>query len=154
MYRKPANTFNNYALEKYNKNILSVMEEVNHKPDERIDLVIFVNGIAIIAFELNCNTIGQNYEDATRQFKYERDPKTRLFKFKSGTIVNFAMDLHEVYMCTHLKGGASYFLPFNKGSGKGTESGKVNPHKEEGLDVSYIWEDILKKIRYFILSIR
>ncbi|MGX7108684.1 type I restriction endonuclease subunit R [Facklamia miroungae] len=145
MYRKPANTFNKDALDKYNKNILSVMEEVNHKPDERIDLVIFVNGIAVITFELKCNTTGQNYEDSIRQFKYERDPKTRLFKFKSGTIVNFAMDLHEVYMCTHLKCGSSYFLPFNKGSGEGIESGKGNPHNEDGLDVSYMWEDILKK---------
>jgi len=145
MYRKPANSFNEQAIKKYNKNILSVMEEVNHKEDERIDLVIFVNGIAVITIELKCNTTGQNYEDAIRQFKYERDPKTRIFKFKSGSIVNFAMDLHEVYMCTHLKGGSSYFLPFNKGSGQGIESGKGNPHNEEGLDVSYMWEDILKK---------
>src|SRR5699024_12360505 len=45
----------------------------------------------------------------------------------------------------NLKGGSSYFLPFNKGSGKGIDSGKGNPHNEEGLDVSYMWEDILKK---------
>lgn len=145
MYRKPANSFNKEAIEKYHKNILSVMEEVTHKANERIDLVIFVNGIAVLTIELKCNTTGQSYEDAIRQFKYEREPKTRLFKFKSGAIVNFAMDLHEVYMCTNLKGGSSYFLPFNKGSGKGIDSGKGNPNNEEGLDVSYIWEDILKK---------
>ena len=121
------------------------MEEVYHKKDERIDLVIFLNGLAIVTFELKCNTSGQNYEDAIRQYKFERDFKTRLFKFKSGAIVNFAMDLFEVYMTTQLKGNSTFFLPFNKGSGYGIESGKGNPHNENGLDVSYMWEDILSK---------
>ena len=145
MYRKPATSFNKEALAKYGKNIFSIMEEVHHKKDERIDLVIFLNGLAIITFELKCNTSGQNYEDAIRQYKYERDFKTRLFKFKSGVIVNFAMDLFEVYMTTQLKGSSTFFLPFNKGSGYGIESGKGNPHNENGIDVSYMWEDILSK---------
>lgn len=145
LFKKPATSFNPKANELYNKNQLSVMEEVNHKEDERIDLVIFLNGLAIISIELKCNTTGQNYEDAIRQFKNERDYKTRLFKFKSGTLVNFAMDLFEVYMCTELKGTSSFFLPFNRGSGYGIESGKGNPHNPDGVDVSYMWEDILKK---------
>ena len=145
MYRKPATSFNKEAIENYSKNIFSVMEEVYHKKDERIDLVIFLNGLAIATFELKCNTSGQNYEDAIRQYKFERDFKTRLFKFKSGAIVNFAMDLFEVYMTTQLKGSSTFFLPFNKGSGYGIESGKGNPHNESGLDVSYMWEDILSK---------
>ena len=37
----------------YQQNVLSVMEEVWHKEGERIDLVIFLNGIAIFTFELN-----------------------------------------------------------------------------------------------------
>lgn len=145
MYRKPATSFNKEALAKYEENIFSVMEEVHHKKEERIDLVIFLNGLAIITFELKCNTSGQNYEDAIRQYKYERDFKTRLFKFKSGAIVNFAMDLFEEYMTTQLKGSSTFFLPFNKGSGYGIESGKGNPHNENGIDVSYMWEDILSK---------
>ena len=145
MYRKPATSFNKEALAKYEENIFSIMEEVHHKKDERIDLVIFLNGLAIITFELKCNTSGQNYEDAIRQYKYERDFKTRLFKFKSGAIVNFAMDLFEVYMTTQLRGSSTFFLPFNKGSGYGIESGKGNPHNENGIDVSYMWEDILSK---------
>lgn len=145
MYKKPATSFNEQANMNYQKNKLSVMEEVYHKADERIDLVIFLNGLAIVSIELKCNTTGQNYEDAIRQFKYERDHKTRLFKFKSGTLVNFAMDLFEVYMCTELKGTSSFFLPFNRGSGYGIESGKGNPHNPDGIDVSYMWEDIFKK---------
>ena len=69
MYRKPANSFNPKADALYQQNILSVMEEVYHKEGERIDLVIFLNGIAIFTFELKCNTSGQNYEDAIRQYE-------------------------------------------------------------------------------------
>lgn len=145
MYRKPANSFNPKAEELYNKNVLSVMEEVYHTEGERIDLVIFINGIAIFTFELKCNTSGQNYEDAIRQYKYERDFKTRLLKFKAGCLAHFAMDLNEVYMCTNLKGKSSFFLPFNKGCGESINSGKGNPHNDDGINVSYMWEDILKK---------
>lgn len=145
MYRKPATTFNQKAEALYQQNVLSVMEEVCHKEDERIDLVIFLNGIAIFTFELKCNTSGQNYEDAIRQYKFERDYKTRLLKFKAGCLAHFAMDLNEVYMCTNLKGKSSFFLPFNKGCGGGIHSGKGNPHNENGINVFYMWEDILKK---------
>lgn len=145
MYRKPATSFNPKAEELYNKNVLSVMEEVYHTEGERIDLVIFLNGIAIFTFKLKCNTSGQNYEDAIRQYKYERDFKTRLLKFKAGCLAHFAMDLNEVYMCTNLKGKSSFFLPFNQGCGEGIHSGKGNPHNEDGINVAYMWEDILKK---------
>ena len=42
------------------------MEEVypDEANKERVDLVIFVNGFAIISFELKSNSQGQNYEDA------------------------------------------------------------------------------------------
>lgn len=145
MYRKPATSFNPKAEKLYQQNILSVMEEVWYKEGERIDLVIFLNGIAVFTFELKCNTSGQTYEDAIRQYKQERDYKTCLLKFKSGCLAHFAMDLNEVYMCTNLKGKSSFFLPFNKGCGVGINSGKGNPHNENGINVSYMWEDILKK---------
>lgn len=145
MYRKPANSFNPKAEALYQQNAFSVMEEVYHTEGERIDLVIFLNGIAIFTFELKCNTSGQNYEDAIRQYKFDRDYKTRLLKFKAGCLAHFAMDLNEVYMCTNLKGASSFFLPFNKGCGTGINSGKGNPHNDNGINVSYMWEDILKK---------
>ena len=145
MYRKPATSLNPKAEALYQSNIFSVMEEVYHKDGERIDIVLFLNGLAIFTFELKCNTSGQNYEDAIRQYKYERDCTTRLLKFKAGCLAHFAMDLNEVYMCTNLKGKSSFFLPFNKGCGYGIDSGKGNPHNEDGINVSYIWEDILKK---------
>ena len=58
---------------------------------------MFLNGLAIMAFELKCNAAGQNYENAILQYRTERNPKTRLFGFKAGVLVSFAMDLEEVY---------------------------------------------------------
>ena len=80
MYRKPDSTINTQAVENYKKNIFSVMEEVYHKADERIDLVLFLNGLSIFTVELKCNTSGQDYQDAIKQYKNERDASTRLFK--------------------------------------------------------------------------
>ena len=95
MYTKPATTFNPELMKKYSQNIFSVMEEVWASDKERIDVVIFLNGLAIISFELKCNTAGQSYQDAIYQYRTERNPKTRLFLFKAGCIVNFAIDVYK-----------------------------------------------------------
>lgn len=145
MYTKPATAYNKDLNVKYSKNIFSVAEEIYANDNERIDLVIFLNGFAVISFELKCNPSGQNYEYAIRQYRTERDPKSRLFLFKAGCIVNFAMDLEECYMTTKLNGLSTFFLPFNRGNGEGINTGKGNPLNKEGLGVSYIWEDILQK---------
>ncbi len=145
MYTKPATNFNRDLLAKYEKNIFSVMEEVWASDDERIDLVIFLNGLAIMSFELKCNAAGQSYQDAIYQYRVDRNPKTRLFWFKAGCLVNFAMDLEEVYMTTKLAGNATFFLPFNMGNGEGVNAGAGNPTYEDHYSVSYMWEDILTK---------
>ena len=148
MYAKPATSFNPDLLRKYKENIFSVMEEVVISDHERIDLVIFINGLAVISFELKCNPAGQTYEDAIRQYKTSRDSKNRLFLFKAGCFVNFAMDLREVYMTTKLAGTSTFFLPFNQGSGTGIDAGAGNPVYDDGrLSVSYMWDDILQKDR-------
>lgn len=145
MYRKPATDYNPELLKKYQENIFSVAEEIWASDNERIDLVIFLNGIAIMSFELKSNPQGQNFSHAIEQYRTERNPKTRLFQFKSGTLVNFAMDLNEVYMTTKLDGETTYFLPFNMGNGVGLDAGKGNPLCEDDYPVHYMWEDILTK---------
>lgn len=147
LYGKPATSFNPELSKLYDENIFSVMEEVN--PDEankeRVDLVIFVNGFAVISFELKSNSQGQSYEDAIEQYRKDRNPKNRLFRFKAGCLVNFAMDTEEVYMTTQLDKEKTFFLPFNMGKGEGVNSGAGNPSIEDKYSVSYMWEDILKK---------
>lgn len=145
LYRKPATTFNKEANRLYNENIFSVMEEVVISDKERIDLVIFINGLAVISMELKCNHAKQSYHDAITQYRTERDPKNRLFRFKAGCLVNFAMDLDEVYMATKLDGESTFFLPFNMGNGTGIEAGAGNPIFKDKYSVSYMWEDILTK---------
>ena len=145
MYTKPPTTFNKTLNQKYETNIFSVAEEVWASNDERIDLVIFLNGFAIMTFELKCNAAGQSYHDAIIQYRTQRNPKDRLFLFKAGSIVNFAMDLQEVYMTTKLDSESTFFLPFNMGNGEGIDSGAGNPLFEDKYSVSYMWEDILTK---------
>lgn len=144
-FRKPASGLNRELVARYEKNIFSVMEEVWATDDERVDLVVFINGLALMSFELKCNFAGQSYHDAILQYREARDPNARLFRFKAGCLVNFAMDLNEVYMTTRLAGKGTYFLPFNMGKGSGVETGKGNPVFEDKYSVSYMWEDILSK---------
>ena len=144
-FRKPASGLNRELVALYEENIFSVMEEVWATDDERVDLVVFINGLALMSFELKCNFAGQSYHDAILQYREARDPNARLFRFKAGCLVNFAMDLNEVYMTTRLAGKGTYFLPFNMGKGSGVETGKGNPVFEDKYSVSYMWEDILSK---------
>lgn len=124
LYTKPETTFNPEATRLYEQNIFSVSEEVyatdnkdkdDKQTGERIDLVIFLNGLAIIAIELKSNSSGQNYRNAIRQFRENRSPKLKLFRWKSGALVFFAMDDQEVYMTTKIDGHDTFFLPFNIG---------------------------------------
>lgn len=145
MYTKPATDFNKELNEKYESNIFSVMQEVCPNDKERVDLVIFLNGLAIISIELKSEYSGQTYRDAIKQYRQERDPKSRLFLWKAGCFVNFAMDTSEVMMTTKLDGPATFFLPFNKGKGEGIYTGAGNPEVSDKLSVSYMWEEVLTK---------
>lgn len=145
MYTKPATDYNKDLVEKYENNIFSVMQEVYPKEKERVDLIIFLNGLAIIAIELKSEFSGQNIEDAIKQYTEERDPKSRLFLWKAGCFVCFAMDTSVVMMTTKLDWAKTFFLPFNKGRGEGIYTGKGNPENKDGLPVSYMWEEVLKK---------
>lgn len=145
MYTKPATSYNKELNALYEKNIFSCSEEVWASDEERIDIVIYLNGLAIMTFELKANTAGQSYQDAIYQYRMERNPKSRLFRFKAGSLVNFAMDLEQVYMTTKLEGASTFFLPFNMGNGEGIQAGAGNPTIEDEYSVHYMWDNILKK---------
>lgn len=145
MYTKPATSYNKELNALYEKNIFSCSEEVWASDEERIDIVIYLNGLAIMTFELKANTAGQSYQDAIYQYRMERNPKSRLFRFKAGSLVNFAMDLEQVYMTTKLEGPSTFFLPFNMGNGEGIQAGAGNPVIEDEYSVHYMWDNILKK---------
>ena len=144
LYRKPATSFNEKAVQQYNANRLSVIEEVVYEEGGRIDLVIFINGLALFAIELKFNPSGQSVQDAIKQLK-GRNPNNRLFRFEQGVLASFAVDTMEIYMTTQLKGQETYFLPFNMGKGEGIDMGSGNPHNPNGVDTEYLWLDVLTK---------
>lgn len=147
LYGKPVTEYNTDLVQKYNANRFSVMKEVWINDEQRMDLVVFVNGFAIASFELKCQNAGQNYQMAIQQYCEDRDSKNRLFLFKTGVLVNFAMDLDTCYMTTKLDGLGTRFIPFNRGCGEGVSAGAGNP-LEDGVDdypMHYMWDDILSK---------
>ncbi|RDI44055.1 type I restriction endonuclease subunit R [Falsibacillus pallidus] len=140
-YFKPPTTLNKELLELYSKNRLSVTEELIHKEGERIDLVIFLNGLPVLAFELKNEFTGQDVEDAKQQWMNDRSGKDTLFRFKQRVIACFAIDTNEAFMTTKLNGTKTFFLPFNKGY----SGGKGNPPVTGKLKTHYVWEDVLTR---------
>ena len=155
-YPQPAAAFDDVARGRYDANILSVMKDVCHKSDESIDLVIFLNGLAIFTIELKCETsaTGWDYRDAINQYKFDRDCKTRLLMPKVGALAHFAVDLNNVYVCAELKGADSKFLPFNCGVRVGVATHETcagNPPRPGDIASSYLWEHVLAKDMLFSL---
>ena len=134
---------NTKAEELFASNIFSVTRQLRYSKDETklsLDIALFINGLPIATFELKNSLTKQTVEDAVEQYKRDRDPKELLFQF-GRCVVHLAVDDHEVRMCTHLKGKASWFLPFNKG----WNDGAGNPPNPYGLKTDYLWKEILTK---------
>ncbi len=141
-YNKPVSSLNAKDAELYKKNIFSVTRQVHfsNQSEKSLDLVAFINGLPIITFELKNELTKQNVKDAIKQYKTTRDPKEELFRM-ARCLVHFAVDTEQVWMCTHLKGENSFFLPFNKGN----NNGAGNPPNPSGIKTDYLWKEILTK---------
>lgn len=141
-YGKPASSLNPIDAERYEKNIFSVTRQLHYstKNEKSLDLVVFINGLPVITFELKNELTKQNVKDAIKQYKTTRDPREELFRL-ARCFVHFAVDTEQVWMCTHLKGESSFFLPFNKGY----NNGAGNPPNPSGIKTDYLWKEILTK---------
>jgi type I restriction enzyme R subunit len=146
-YFKPAHGANYEVLEWFNKNRLTVTRQVPCHPNDNrtLDMVLAVNGLPVVTIELKNPGTGQNWRNAVRQYKEDRDPRVPLFAFKKRALVHFAADPEEVHMTTRLAGEKTFFLPFNRGSHPGKiVCGKGNPQHESGYRTGYFWEDVLQ----------
>ena len=132
---------NEKAAALFANNRFSVTRQLHYSLDETqraLDLCLFINGLPITTFELKNSLTKQTAADAEEQYKRDRDPHERLFEF-GRCMVHFAVDDNEVRMCPHLKGKASWFLPFDQG----WNDGRGNPPNPDGLKTDYLWKRIL-----------
>ncbi|QEY31184.1 type I restriction endonuclease subunit R [Synechococcus sp. RSCCF101] len=149
---KPALGINPDILARYNANRLRVVRQVRYSLHNQncIDLVLFLNGIPVATVELKTDNT-QNVGNAVDQYRFDRLPQLKgkppepLLSFPSGAVVHFAVSNREVRMTTHLKGPATTFLPFNKGSDPGGKNcGGGNP-VGDGHPTAYLWEEVWER---------
>ncbi len=142
-YFAPNSTLNETAQQQYDANIVKITRQVITEYNERIDMVISVNGIPVSTIELKneMSATGWTVEDAKYQYRKERNPQGKLFEFKKRSLVHFAVDTQEVYMTTKLEGENTRFLPFNRGF----NDGKGNPPVENDVRTAYLWREVLRK---------
>ncbi|MGI9280179.1 MAG: type I restriction endonuclease subunit R [Endozoicomonas sp.] len=136
----------------FEQNIFSITRQVHYsetEPHKSVDMVLFVNGLALATFELKKPQTHQTVHNAMKQYRETRDPKTTLFRFGQ-CLVHFAVDTDEVFMTTQVNGKSTYFLPFNKGVGSLGDSlgsyGKGNPVNPKGYKTAYLWKEVLEPL--------
>ncbi len=131
------------AVGRYAANRFSVTRQLRYSRDETqraLDVGLFINGLPVATFELKNSLTKQTVADAVEQYMLDRDPREKLFEF-GRCVAHFAVDDQTVRFCTHLKGKASWFLPFDQGR----DHGAGNPPNPNGLMTDYLWKRILTR---------
>ena len=131
------------AQERFERNRFTVTRQLRYSRDETqraLDIGLFINGLPVFTLELKNNLTKQTASDAVEQYKKDRNPREKLFEF-GRCIAHFAVDENDVRFCTHLKGKASWFLPFNRG----WNDGAGNPPNPDGLKSDYLWREVLTR---------
>ena len=135
---------NESAAELNAKNRFSVTRQVHYSTKDTglsLDLVLFINGLPILTFELKNNLTKQTVEDAVEQYRTSRDPREDLFR-PGRCAAHMAVDENRIRFCTELAGLKSVFLPFDKGH----DGGAGNPPNPQGLRTDYLWQDTLTPV--------
>jgi len=142
LYDLPTSNKNPQIIANYQKNIFLVTRQLYYSElnNNSLDMVVFINGLPVITFELKNQWTNQTVEDAKKQYREKRDPKEPLFRL-GRCLVHMAVDTDEVFMTTFLNGTNTVFLPFNKGY----NNGKGNPTNPNGIKTDYLWKETLTK---------
>ena len=125
------------------QNRFTVTRQLRYSRDETrraLDIVLFINGLPVVTFELKNNLTKQTVDDAVEQYRRDRNPREKLFEL-GRCVVHFAVDEAEARFCTHLNGKASSFLPFNRG----WNDGAGNPPNPRGIKSDYLWREVLAR---------
>ncbi len=136
---RPASSLEPKRIKEYESNILSVMKEVEYstKCENRIDAVLFLNGLPVVTMELKNLLTGTNFLHAEKQYRTDRSPAGEpLLTFKRGALVHFAIDEDNVSMTTRLMNGKTRFLPFNRGK----DGGSGNPDIKDEHRIAYLYK--------------
>ncbi len=143
MYYPLPSELNPSAQEAYRQNIFAVTKELCYSKvtDNRLDMMVSINGLPLITMELKNHYTGQTVQDAIHQYKHDRLPAGEPLLQTKRCAVHLAVDDDEIMMCTALAGSQSWFLPFNKG----VRGGAGNPVRDHGVRTAYLWEEILEK---------
>lgn len=152
-HKQPDSVYNQKTIELYEANLFTVTQELVYSNDpgnkNRLDLVVFLNGLPLLTAELKNAYTYQAVGQAMQQYMYTRSPKDKLLSFRR-CLVHFAADTHEVYMTTELKEKPNdvRFFPFNRGLNDGKPQGPFgagNPEVPGKVKSAYLYEDILSK---------
>ena len=91
-------------MTRYQLNRFSVTRQLRYSranTQNALDLGLFINGLPVFTFELKNNLTKQTVEDSVQQYKRDRDPHEKLFRF-GRCMAHFAVDEQEIKFCTHL----------------------------------------------------
>ena len=150
-YFQPNTGMNPETTALYAKNRLTITRQVAFTSVKKapggkakrciLDVTLAVNGLPVATAELKNPLTAQRAEDAKKQYERDRDERDLMFKFKERALVHFAVDPDEVWMTTRIKGGETFFLPFNKGHNRGAG----NPPVEGDWKTAYLWDEVLAR---------
>lgn len=140
---RPASGLNATTEARFAANRVRVMRQVSYstRNGNRLDLVLFVNGIPVATIEIKTD-LTQNAAAALKQYAQDRVPVGEpLLEFGRGALVHFVVSNELVFMTTKLAGVNTYFLPFNQGR----NNGAGNPNRDETSPTAFFWEETLQR---------
>ena len=141
-YFRPSSKKNLGLWERYEANRLTVTRQQRYssKHNNTLDVVLWVNGLAVATVELKNPLSGQHSTEAIKQYMRDRDPKDPFLAKRA--VVHFAVDPYVVDMTSELAGARTRFLPFNQGN----DHRKGNPPAPSGKHrTAYLWEQVWER---------
>jgi type I restriction enzyme R subunit len=135
--------FHGKRSRRFTQNRFSVIPRLQYRQDDSrstVDLCLFVNGLPIATLELQGNFGKQSASDAIEHYRHHQNSQDRLFQ-PGRCMAHFAVDEHQVYVCSDLRAEDSHFLPFNRSSSESIG----NPDSLFGIGTDYLWRNILTR---------